>query len=81
MEQKMIDRLTIYGSVVMIIIALFFVIAISVGVRAWDDTYRYYNDHMTEFAILQFIAAFLVIQIAVYLLKLREACAASNNKQ
>lgn len=77
----MIDKLTIYGSLAMVVCSLFFILSISLEVRAWDDAYRYYNDHITEFVILQFIATFLVIQIAVYILKLREACAASSVKQ
>lgn len=70
---RQIDIITLGGSLVLVISAVFLMISISLQVRTWDSIYRYYNDHMTEWAILQFIAIFLVIQIAGYILKLREA--------
>jgi hypothetical protein len=68
-----IDIITLAGSLILVIAAAFLTISIGLQVRQWDDTFRYYNDHMTEWAILQFFVIFLVIQIAGYILKLREA--------
>ncbi|TFG33909.1 hypothetical protein EU527_06275 [Candidatus Thorarchaeota archaeon] len=81
MEQKTIDMLTIFSSLIIVICVVFYMLTISLQVIGYDSTYRYYNDHMTEWAILQFLAAFLVLQIAGYILKLREALAASSDKQ
>jgi hypothetical protein len=68
-----IDIITLAGSLILVIAAAFLTISIGLQVKQWDDTFRYYNDHMTEWAILQFFVIFLVIQIAGYILKLREA--------
>ncbi len=70
---RKIDILTLAASLILIISAVFLTFSIGMEVRRWDDIWRYYNDHMTEWAILQFIAVFIVIQIAGYILKLREA--------
>lgn len=64
-----------------VVCVLFFIVSISLEVRTYNGICRYYNDCMTEWAILQFIAAFLVLQIAGCILKLRKVCAVSIEKQ
>ena len=68
-----IDILTLASSLILVIGAAFLTLWIGLVVRDWDNTFRYYNDHMTEWAILQFFVIFILIQIAGYILKLREA--------
>ena len=70
---RQIDILTLVSSLILIFAAVFMTISIGLEVRAYDEAFRYYNSHMTEWAILQFIVVFITIQIAGYLLKLREA--------
>ncbi len=66
------DSILFWLPMVIVIMVIGLIAATTFEILNYDATFRYYNDHMTEWAFLKFAVAFLFLQIASILLKFRE---------
>jgi hypothetical protein len=69
----LMEKIGVYGSIVIVLAVIGLIAMMTYEVWTYEITYRYYNDHPTEWAIIKIGVALLFLQIAAYLLRFKES--------